>query len=373
MDDERVVRRLLARAARRLWLWRLVRRGLRVAAGVSALGAAMLVARPLDRLPNLWDARLGVAAAAALGFLLLARLRPPTPALAARAVDTAYGLEERFTTAVECFGRPDAARRLVLRDAARWCAGLDLRRLPRAPVTGEAWAAAACVAVAAVLWFQPAAPSALPPLAPAIAGGRAAGPVDPRTGSPSAAAPSRGPAPGSGEVARGGLRAALGLDPERPPAPSNDVGSPKAPDRRGDVGGLPRHDERAGAQGRAGTPGTETVTVSPPVPAPARSTALEGGGAPLGAAATGSGGEGPGRTVPGTDGGARAAGAGAGDASAPSRGASTDSGRDGGPQPSTESGAAARPIFTRASVPPAVRQYILRYFRELRASSRGEN
>ena len=370
--DEAAVRGALARVARRLWLWRLLRRGLRVAAGASALVAALLVARALGPAPDLRDGRVAAGAAAALGLLLVVGLRRATPAQAARVVDATYGLGERFTTAVECLGQGGAMQRLVVRDAARCAAGLDLRRLPRARVGRDAWSAAACLAAAAVLWLQPAVPSLSAPAGPGSSRGQAPAAGE-APGAPPPGAASKAPEPGSGEAVPGGLRAALGLDPEKAPTASALSQPPVAPDRGERAGAAPpRGAQRAEAQGRSGAPGTEIGQALAPSAAAAGASVREGAAAPAGPEGVASGGEGPGRAIAAAGPGAGAGQAGDGIA-APARGASPAPPANAAPTSPEAVGTEARPVFTRAPVPPAVREYILRYFQELRAAPKGEN
>ena len=408
MPDEQVVRTILWRVARRLWVRRAVRRLLQATAMASAAAAGALLASGAGLGKDIRGmAILGVAALAAF-IVVIPGLRRVTAAQAARALDATFGLGERFTTAVECLGQAGGMPRLVVQDAARWSHRLDLRRIQPAPVGREAGLALLGVAAASLVWLHLSGPGGLRPASSGQTDADAIPPI------PAAAARQAAVGPPSADArpeARSGLRQALGLDsgeaatsaPQGAPekaVPDMRRRGPTAPRAAGAGAGIgdgratsSGHGDPAGQRGGAGADlasdsptgrGSVGAQGAPPdgavaPPAIHAATRTSGPAARQGLAAwPGSGVSGQAPGVPGREG--------------PGVGVATNPGtqvaaRGTGPttplEKSTNFAGARAPglagalrvdaVFTRMPVPPTLRQYILRYFDELGIPAKGED
>lgn len=404
MPEVLVVEAMLRRVARRLRAWGALQRLLRVTTAVSAVSCVVLL---VSRLALGQDIRgLGFLCAAALGVgaATLPGLRRVTVAHAARVVDATFGLGERFVTAVECLGRPNGMSALVVRDAARWSFRVDVRRVPRPPVGLAGGAAAIGVAAACLAWLL-AGPDPISAAPTLLDDGQAVVPIAGAAASRGTARPAHPPVAGVRPEAGGGLRRALGLDaggsatasdrvasrtpvdPFRAASPSGGQGSgtgasqgtaglqgghesdagPGRPLARNPYGATHIADPPHGSDprwdaSRATPTGSATVTASG---LPIRSGAAIG---PVG------GGAAPDTGVPGlTAGTGSDPGTGAATGVAAARGSRESSdGPAGQGGVSLRGGIAADAVFMRAPVPPALRQYILRYFERLHVSPNGE-
>ena len=401
MSEVLVVQAMLRRVARRLSAWRALQRLLQVTAGVSAVSYVVLM---VSRFALGHDVRgLGFLCVAVLGvgIATLPGLRRVTVAHAARVVDATFGLGERFVTAVECLGRPDGMSALVVRDAARWSFRVDVRRVPRPPVSLAAGAAAIGVATVCLMWplAGPEPLSAAPTLR---AEGQAGAPIIAAEAGPRGTArPARPALAGVRPEAGGGLRRVLGLDAGVAATASDRVASgvPVDPFRAAGYSGSRGPGTGAG-QGTASLQGRQESEagsggplVRNPQDAAHIADPLHGSGAPLAtptgsAAVTASGlpvrsgaaiGPAGGAAAPATD----APGLTAGTGSDPGGGGATSVAAARGSRESSDGsagrrgvslrgGIAADAVFTRAPVPPALRQYILRYFERLHVSPSGE-
>ncbi|HEV8436823.1 MAG TPA: hypothetical protein VGT40_01890 [Methylomirabilota bacterium] len=363
MDEAQTVRSILARVGRRLWTWRALRAALRSAAVVSAAVGLSLLAHRLGMAGDPRGLPLPAFAAIAWVLGLIPWLRPVAPGSAAAALDAACASAERFTTALEVIGRPGPAERLVVRDAARHACLVDPARVPHVAVTPEAWLAASAVAAAMVLWLLPAAPSA----SPALVRGSAESPGAERQPAPRASTgamtePARPAPPGAG------LSEALGLataprtgadDPGRrasSPSAEPSLARPQPPDGTG-----PARSEGADRGAGARLPSGEGQA------------AIDSGIAALEAPGT--------RTAGRSAGATSAAGAVTGARAAPGIAPRTETRSDRPPTAaSRERGTGsiggdagqAKAALGRAAVPPALRQYILRYFERLDTRGRGD-
>jgi hypothetical protein len=339
---------VLDRVARRLWLARVLRRLLRSTAGVGALLAAVLLAPPLGLSLDLRGPGLLGVAAAAVALSLVPALRPVSLAAAAAVADRAGGLAERRTTAAECLGRPDPAARLVVRDAGRHAAMLDPARIARLGAGRDPWLATAAVTVTLVLWFH-ASPRVVPPSPDGVPAARQAEQGDePAAGRPVAGAPTSTVSearPKPGEALREAIRTLAAAAP---------LPAPPATATRGAAGGSrPATDEAKVPAGHAAIGSLAGRGREPAGPSPGKEAGSGGD-----AGRVRSGGVGSTSTVAGGQG-APGAGGGAG------RGRTGDDGRRGAPEPAAIQGG-PEAALARASVPPALRRYVLRYFERLR-------
>lgn len=397
-DDARAVRALVARVARRLWLASAVRRLLRVTAAGCAVTSVVLLAQRFGFVGHQHVAHLIALVVLAAAILMIPGLRWVRTSRAAALIDAVYALGERFTTAVEVIGQPGAAARLVVRDAARCSVDVDPRRLARNGNSRDLWLAVLSVAVAAVLWLQ--ASDRYEPVGDPQAGTEASGAV---AGDRSARRlpsdePARPPAPERQAAARE-LLLKLGV------ASTSFESGPSAESRQGS-GGLGRH-EMAGRA--APDPGirrdavpsldqrrSQTDPRSMPAAKPPVASAGQGAedSAERGLRPPGQSGRGmmPAVSTPGRDGAATEGGGGSdGPGSSSSKVASDPTGVAGG---RSEDAGGAGPaerhgprdsrhgervlqtprhddrdvqgVLARAAVPPALRQYVLRYYDQLR-------
>jgi hypothetical protein len=387
MPDGVAIQMLLRRVAWRLSLWRAVRRLLRVTIVLLAAVSGALVAShfALGR----EGSGLVVIGIVGGGFFFAVRgFRRVSKLEAARIVDSTFGLGERLVTAAGCVDEPAGAMSgLLLQDAARWCARVDVRRVPRESIGREALAVVLGIATAGAVWsFQPAR------LATPWAAGNA------EVGSPSVASEkavtrasiaetSAGhPAP---ERPTGGLRLALGLDPspatapqalpsgsaspleERAPLPiarGQSMGEDAATRARAQETGL---SNRSASVEHASPAGPRSARPWRPEPRPDASLPTQKTHRAIAGIHAGEAQPGPGMAA-----GAAADSSGAvsvGVGGPHSIGPAPDSARA-----STGSPATAPPLersvsaplgtgaaFTRTAVPPALREFVLRYFREL--------
>jgi len=400
MPDEQVVQTVLQRVARRLWVWRAVRRLLRVTAMASAAATGMLLASGAGLgQDGRGVAVLGVAALGAV-IAMIPGLGRVSAAQAARALDATFGLGERFTTAVECLGQPGGMPHLVVQDAARWSYRLDLRRIPRAPVGREAWLALLGVAAASLVWLHLSGLGGLRPASNGQTDADAILPVPADAARQAAVAPS--PAEARSE-ARSGLRQALGLDsgeaatrapqgaaakavPDvrrsgstdtRATGPGAGIGDGRATssgrgDHAGQRGGAraDRASDSPAAHESVGAPGAPPDGVAA-LPALHAATGRSGLAVRQGlAAGPGSGTDGQAPRVPGREGprvgiaadpGTQGAARGAGLPTRPEKSTNSADAR----APKSPGALRADAVFTRVPVPLTLRQYILRYFDEL--------
>ena len=409
MSDEQVVQTMLQRVARRLWFWRALRRLLRVTAMASAAAVGMFLA---SRAGLGQDVRaMAILTVAALGMVIamIPELRRVTAVQAAHTLDATFGLGERFVTAVECLGQAGGMPRLVVQDAARWSYRLDLRRIQRAPVGRDAWVAILGVAAVSLVWLHLSGPAGLRtasdgqtdaaaiPAAPAAAT-RPAGPVAPSSA-------------GTRSNGRSGLRQALGLDSGEPATrASQAAASGASPDTRrsgstfsraagpgvgiGGGGATSSGGDESTAQARGARAALTSDSPAAREPLRAPGAPPDAGAAPpaLQAAAGAPGLVARQGVVSGSGSGTRGqtpglparGGPGVGVAGDPAteiaaRGADRPTGREQSANsaearaPGSPGGQAADAVFTRMPVPPTLRQYILRYFDELRIPANGED
>jgi hypothetical protein len=355
--DEAAVRQVLRRVARRLWARRAGRRVLVVTAAGSAAACLVLLAARLGDGP--WPAHLLAALGALSAAAVLPALRGVAPSSAAAALDAALGTHERFTTALASMGRADAMERLVVRDAARLCPAVDVRRVPdRAPF----WPAViATLGVAGVLILSldraatssaPGAPWAAAPGGPPAAAVAAAGHAAARLAEPGAPRDATAAPRADGRL----LREMLGAE-RRDAQAGGTAASPRAGMRPG-VSDAPPPAPGGGAAGQGGEP------ASPAAALPGADTASASAASAAPAAADRSGTGVTTRATPGAGGGPLGGGedleaAGASDrAPTPARTAA----------PGTAGPGEGR---QRAALPPALRHYVARYFQALAASPEG--
>jgi hypothetical protein len=150
--DVRNVEEALARLARRLWLWRVAHSLVRAAATGAALVTVLILVDRFVVTLGPWRAWIISTSLVLAATPVVSRL-PRIPRLvAARVADETFGAGERFVSVLECIGGTGAMEQLVVRDAARAAALLDLSRVPGPRVSRDGWLAGCAGIVLLATW-----------------------------------------------------------------------------------------------------------------------------------------------------------------------------------------------------------------------------
>ena len=399
MSEAPAIQRLLARTARRLTLRRAMRQALRGAATASGLACVgLFVSRiGLETGPMaLWVCL--VAAGYVLAFLGGFHRVPILHA--ARLLDAHFGLGERLVTAAESFGQPGLMPQLMLRDAAQRAARVDVRRLPADPLGGETLLLILALIAGAVLWsLQPDSPAASARVTQQAGSPDAvAGETPAESASASATPPPSRPGLEQ-QRPSGALRRALDGDAARAALDQSLLASDPKPANSGErvaPGGQAPQESgvgptRASSTGEGGQDPSPTGRVPPRVPDsdrgasraafhrdPAMNDLPGSGGAaqPSGQALSPAHAAGAGSAISGH--GSHAT-AGVSDPGQEARARSAIRPSLDPPSEATPAAAVPAPAasasgaFLRTGVPPALRDYVLRYFHALQASPRQED
>ncbi|HTX55097.1 MAG TPA: hypothetical protein VMD08_16955, partial [Candidatus Baltobacteraceae bacterium] len=318
---------------------------------------------------------------------------------AARLLDAHFGLGERLVTAAESFGQPGLMPQLMLRDAARRAAQVDVRRLPADPLGRETLLLILALIAGAVLWsLQPDSPAASARVT------QQAGSPDAVAGETPAASASATPPrsrPGlEQQRSSGALRRALGGDAARvafdQALPAPDPKPTNSGERAAPGGQAPQESgvghTRTSSTGEGGQDPSPTGRVPSRVPDsdrgasrvahfhrdPATNDLPGSGGAaqPSGQALSPAHAAGAGSAISGH--GSQST-AGVSDPGQEARARSTIRPSLDPPSEATPAAAVPAPAasasgaFLRTGVPPALRDYVLRYFHALQASPRQED